>query len=212
MMKYIKKLAEIGSSPIEAAPVNLEQLSSALGGEEARLLLALLNLKNGFYAFESAFHVLSASGNAQEYGLMQWNSPALWRKEYADMAEGCIFFAEDVFGVQFCLRDMRVFTFDPETGGLELFSGSIDEWAEKILDNYSVLTGHKLARQWQLAYGAIPIGSRLLPKIPFIMGGAYAVDNLYALEAAQGMRYRACIAMQIRDLPDGSKVKLTVVE
>src|SRR5262249_32132002 len=85
------------------------------------------------YAFEGALHVLSVGGNGQEHGIIQWNSLELWRTEYADMAEGCLFFAEDVFGNEFCLRDGRVFTLNAEIGQLEMIADTMDAWAGESL-------------------------------------------------------------------------------
>lgn len=33
-----------------------------------------------------------------------------------------MFFAEDVFGGQFCIKDNQVYRFDPETGGLDVIA------------------------------------------------------------------------------------------
>jgi hypothetical protein len=212
MTSSIRKLAGLGSGPIGVTPADSKRLTSAFGSEHAEALLKLLGVRNGFYAFEGALHVLVADGDGQEHGIVQWNSVELWRSEYVDMAEGCVFFAEDVFGNQFCLRGGHVFTFDPETGGLELVADGMDAWARRILDDYDLWTGHRLARDWQELHGSIPIGSRLIPITPFVMGGDYAVSNLHAVEAVQGMKYRASIAIQIRDLPDGTAVNLKVIE
>ena len=64
-------------------------------------------------------HVLPSHSNEYEFGLAEWNSDALWRHEYGEMVDGCLFFAEDVFGGQFCVKDDAIYNFDPETGGLE---------------------------------------------------------------------------------------------
>lgn len=58
----------------------------------------------------------------------------------------------------------------------------------------------------------MPIGSRLLPKQLFVLGGSFDVDNLYALDAVKGMQLRAEIARQIRDLPDGTSVTLRLTD
>jgi hypothetical protein len=212
MRKHIDQLARVGSQPIEAKPPGIEQLVLAFGSADADSLVQLLEVKNGFYAFEGALHVFSTKRGGQEHDIFQWNSTELWRNEYETLTEGFRFFAEDVFGNQFCLYRGHVSIFDPETGGLEPFADSMEEWAEKILDDYSLWTGHQLAHDWQKLHGAIPIGSRLLPKIPFVMGGDYVVANLYALEAAEGMRFRACIARQLLNVPDGTPVKLVVTK
>lgn len=77
--------------------------------------------------------------------------------------------------------------------------------------DYSFETGYETAHQWQQQNGPLPDGRRLLPKTPFIMGGKYEVENLFALDAVKGMRYRADIWKQIRDLPDGTPIQLKVV-
>lgn len=212
MTNNLKKLADLGSPPVASTPVSVEQVISIFGKQNADILLPLLNIKNGFYAFEGALHVLSDIGTKQEYGVFEWNSSELWRREYMDMAEGCLFFAEDVFGGQFCLRDGRVFSFDPETGELKPIAESAEAWSTEILKNYEFWTGYPLAHDWQKAHGTLPIGSRLVATTPFVLGGEYIVTNLHAVESARAMRLRASIAMQIRDLPDGVGATLKVIE
>jgi hypothetical protein len=170
----------------------------------------MLSIKNGFYAFEGALHVFSDRGADEEHGLFQWNASDLWRHEYGKMTDGCTFFAEDVFGGQFALRDGCVFAFDPETGDLELIASSIEEWANRLLNEFDSLTGYPLAHAWQQQHGALQAGYRLIPKQPFVLGGEYEIDNLYALGSVKAMKLRASIATQIRDLPDGSTVTLRV--
>ena len=59
--------------------------------------------------------------------------------------------------------------------------------------------------------GPLLEGLRLIPKTPFILGGEYNVENLFAFDAVKGMRYRADIWKQIRNLPDGASVQLKVI-
>lgn len=81
-----------------------------------REVLAMLRVRNGFFAFEGALHVLPAGGQPGVMTLEEWNSSHLWSHEYGDLADGLFFFAEDAFGNQFCLREDRVCLFDAETG------------------------------------------------------------------------------------------------
>lgn len=212
MTNHIERLASVGGQPIGEEPPEPKKLSLEFGQEHATSLVSLLGIKNGFYAFESALHIYSTKSGGQEHNIIKWNSTELWRNEYGKLTEGCVFFAEDVFGNQFCLKDNSLYVFDAETGELEPFAASLDDWAGKILADYSLWTGHKLAHEWQQLHGPLPIGSRLLPKIPFVMGGDFVVTNLYDVEAAKGMRFRACIATQIHDLPDGSAVTLSIAK
>ncbi len=69
-------------------------------------LINLLNKRNGFYGFESALHVFSVETDGEEIGLIDWNDNSLWIDCYDDLARNAIFFAEDVFGGQFCIKKM----------------------------------------------------------------------------------------------------------
>lgn len=208
-MTYIEKLTSVsGMATCRSAAVP-ERLSARFGEKSASELIKILRLKNGFYAFEGALHV---QPDSESGGLTWWNDESLWRAQYAGMADGVVFFAEDAFGGQFCLRDGAIFAFDPETGELEELADSMESWAKLVLSDYPALTGHPVARAWQQLNGRLRDGARLVPKIPFVLGGAFEAANLVALDAVEGMRYRASVAVQIRDLPDGAQVQLRVIE
>jgi hypothetical protein len=200
-------LVVLASEPLGRGPV-MARWPGALGVE----LQDLLSRVNGFYAFESALHVRGAGAVPGELSLDQWNAANGWRTLYGPVADGHLFFAEDAFGGQFSISTSGVATFDPETGEAAPFATDLDEWADRLLDDHSVLTGYPLAHDWQAVNGPIPPGSRLVPTVPFVLGGAFSVDNLYALDAAESMRLRAELASQIRDLPDGASVSLGIVE
>ncbi|WP_411386449.1 SMI1/KNR4 family protein [Pseudomonas sp. MPB03] len=202
-------LSNASSSLSEHEPKILD-LSHGLLGTLADQFFGMLRRRNGFYAFESALHVFPTHSNQQEIGVYDWNSDALWRSGYKGMADGCLFFAEDVFGGQFCFKDGKIYIFDPETGSLEYLADDVESWAKSILVDFDVLTGHPLANQWQKQNGQIPAGKRLLPKVPFVLGGEFVLDNLYLADAVEGMKLRADIASQIRDLPDGAQIKFSV--
>ncbi|NWB11820.1 SMI1/KNR4 family protein [Pseudomonas sp. D5002] len=168
----------------------------------------MLVQRNGFYALESALHVFPTHSSQDEIGLRDWNEDTLWRGAYKGIADGCLFFAEDIFGGQFCIKDNKIYIFDPETGALEYLADDIESWAKIILSDYEALTGYPLAHQWQKKNGQLPTGKRLLPKVPFVLGGEFVLDNMYLADAVEGMRFRADIACQIKDLPDGAEIKL----
>lgn len=111
MTPSLAKLVGISTGSI--LPVQSVQLPDALGrcGLE---LQALLSSCNGFYAFEGALHLLPAHSAPLHMGLDRWNTPATWIEDYAGAAAGAYFFAEDVFGGQFCIADGGIGAFDPE--------------------------------------------------------------------------------------------------
>lgn len=211
-----------------------------MAGSLTGQLVELLQERNGFYAFEHALHVLPSNcvnskvdASTEAYQLQtgrlllsqddqgrlmgwpmdleRWNMEVLWRSEFGAAAEGLLFFAEDAFGEQFGLSNGKVWRFNPESAAREEIARDLDEWAEKILADYSFETGYQPAHDWQQQNGQLMEGQRLIPKIPFIMGGKYESDNLFALDAVKGMRYRADIWKQIRDLQDGAPIQLKVL-
>jgi hypothetical protein len=209
MPAALDKLLQIASPAL--APAAPSVPADLLAQPGAAALGDLLGRRNGFYAFESALHVFPV-GSEGTQDLAGWNAPGLWRDAYGGLADGLLLFAEDLFGGQFALRDGEVVTFEPETGEVEALARDLEGWARALLDDYELLTGQPLAHAWQRRHGPLPAGRRLLPKTPFVLGGAYEVENLYPLEAVQGMRLRGDIARQLKDLPDGARVRLTTGE
>ena len=173
-------------------------------------LASLLSMCNGFYVFESALHVFPSAATSTERAVTEWNAPGVWRDAYLDLESSWWFFAEDIFGGQFALGD-GVCTFDPETGAMSPIADDIEGWAGAVLDGYDVMTGFPLAHEWQVRNGSLRPGRRLVPKVPFVLGGEFSVDNLYDGDSVEAMRYRGQLASQIRDLPDGATVTLRIV-
>ncbi|HLJ25432.1 MAG TPA: SMI1/KNR4 family protein [Candidatus Angelobacter sp.] len=212
-MNRIEELLSVGSEALGAQlkkmPKFLEQY--ALGPE----LLQMLQQKNGFYAFEHALHVFpSQSDITGVVTFEEWNSDTLWRNAYQGLADNLAFFAEDAFGDQFCLSDKvrGVLRFVAETAETQLVAGSIESWADRILTNYELETGWPFAHQWQAKHGRLAFGQRLQPKIPFIYGGEYDLENLWAGDAVKGMLFKGELAVKVKDLPEGTQVRLQVKE
>jgi len=205
--RAVERLLSISSEPLATSPTSDPVFIKTyrLGLE----LLHLLQKKNGFYCFENALHVFPISSR-DCMSLEEWNSDSLWRTGYGELADGLLFFAEDIFQRQFCLSEEGVIRFDSETGKRTPMAVTIENWAEKLLQNYAAETGWRFASQWQAQNGHVPPGKRLMPKIPFFLGGAYSLENLWIGEAVEGMRFKADLALQTRDVPDGSKVRLVI--
>lgn len=203
----IEKLLSISSEALAPPPALAPKLLNSFElGEE---LFHMLQRKNGFYAFESALHVFPISSEGC-MSLEEWNSNSLWRAGFHDLAAGLLFFAEDAFQDQFCLSTEGVVRFESESGHKVPVTLSIEGWADKMLGAYAREAGWTLASMWQAENGPIPTGKRLMPKTPFLLGGAYSLDNLWAGDSIEGMRFKADLALQTRNVPDGAQIKLVV--
>src|SRR5579862_4473758 len=105
----VERLLSIGSDALAPHPAGAPRLleSYFLGDE----LFRMLQRKNGFYAFEMAFHVFPVS-SPDFMSVEEWNSDSLWRAGYGDLARGLLFFAEDIFQDQFCLSADGIVRFE----------------------------------------------------------------------------------------------------
>lgn len=173
----------------------------ALGSELASLLMR----RDGFYSHESALLVRPFQFAGDPLGIVEWNDRRRWC-EYPGVDE-FLFFAEDVFGHPFALTKDGVVTLDLETGEVERIADSLEAWAALIDQDANLWTGWTLAHEWQERFGAIPVGQRLVPKKPFVLGGEYNVENLVRASDEEGLRARGLLAAQIRLNPIGSEVR-----
>lgn len=205
-----KQLLGLSSASLSQDLPNLSRECLALAGELGGELMGLLRTTNGFYAFENALHFFPARTSLLSVGIEEWNAASSWREEYGNLANGCLFFAEDVFGGQFCIFEDRVWSFDPETGERTEIGSTLDDWARAILNDYRVLTGHPLAHAWQVRYGTLPEGMRLVPRVPFVCNGAFSIENISVMDAEKAMRIRGGLARQIQGLPDGASITFTM--
>lgn len=208
----LERLLSISSPSTENAEAATDRSVFSSAGSFADEIISILVRRNGFFAFEGALRFFPYRSVPISYGILEWNSSELWRQEYGDMTNGCFFFAEDIFGGQFCCLGGRICQFDPETGQCDALATSFEEWAELILSNHEVLTGFRLAHEWQTRFGQLKGRDRLVPKVPFVAGGDFSVLNLAAIDSVRGMRSRGGLARQIRDLPDGAKIRFTIVD
>lgn len=210
MAENLVRLLSLASEPILGR--SSQPLSFPLMGIDRLIneLSALLSDKNGFYAFESALVVRPMDSDGNPYGIAQWNLTSSWKKEYKINLSDSIFFAEDIFGIQFCLKKDAVYSFNPETAEFKKIGNSLEAWAQWLLADHKFTTGWPLAHQWQVKHGALEPGMRLLPKVPFVCGGEYTVENLYACLDVEGMSFRASIANQLIGVPDGTQIVMKI--
>lgn len=204
MGKALRKLLSLASPALGTSSTSEVVVETSLPDNPTlKELYSTLRQRDGFYAFESALHFYST------VYLSNWNKIDGWRAQY-DLPNDLVSFAEDVFGEQFCLYNSKIYRFNPETGEMEGFSKTLEGWADLILQDYEVETGYLIAHDWQEKYGRLQLGQRLVPIKPFVLGGEYEIENLQAMYSADGIAYRANIARQIKGLPDGTRVKLTL--
>ena len=209
-MKNLIKLVSVGSDALEKSEDEFDFSNLFTKKEMIEEAEKFYSLKNGFYAFESALHVFPISERDDIMSFQKWNSKHLWRAGFPELEKDVYFFAEDVFGMQFCFKNNEIFLFDGETFKFDLLAKSIEEWAEIILKRHDYYTGYSLAHKWQEMNGSLKINKRLGPITPFFLGGKFSVENLNEIDSSELMRFRASLYKQSKNLPDGTKVKLII--
>lgn len=192
----INKLIEISSPPTSEDTPSKIDLPCGLD---------VLFKKNGFFAFEKALEIFPLGTSALSYPITQWNDTETWRSAYKNLAPAGMAFAQDIFGIQFLVSD-AIYCFDPETADTNFVAKTIEDWAKKILLYYDIMTGQPIAHAWQCMHGPLLNRRRLIPITPFVLGGRYEVENLISVDSVEGMLLRANLALQLKHLPDGSKV------
>lgn len=172
------------------------------------LLRPLIHARNGFYAFESCLFVRPWGCTV---GSAEWWNASDWRNLYSEVLAGMWCFAEDIFGFQFAVNEEGFYSFDPETAELRQIATSAMMWAERILVDYDELTGYSMGHAWQLLNGPIGVGRRLAPAIPFVVGGEYSIAALRDKPDLELAQFRAHVYAQIKDLPDGTQLRINLM-
>lgn len=209
-MDNIRSLVDLASDPIGSG-FEETSLPQNLNSQAVRLL----SKKDGFYAFESALLVRPFRDTPSVLGMTTWNSFDLWKSLYSDMGtdiQSYTFFAENIFGEQFFLADDWIGEFDPETGESHKIADNLDAWVSGILADCDYLIGRGVAQQWQERHGRLPEGSRLIPKIPFVLGGEFNVSNLVAKSELEAITIRAQLASRLHGLKNGETITFEITD
>jgi hypothetical protein len=201
----VNKLIEISSAAICHGSASIAD-SDAMGLRSD--IVNMLAAKNGFYAFKAALHVFPRCNHDSHENLGHWNDFENWKSAYGELLGSATCFAQDVFGEQFATLGADIVGFNPESGAIRPLASTIEDWACRILADYETMTGYPFANDWQETFRVLRDNERLMPKRPFILGGTYDVNNLYAFDALQAMRLRGDIYRQIANVPEGSDIRV----
>ncbi|MGM9321988.1 hypothetical protein [Deinococcus aquaticus] len=198
---------------IELSGDQIGEAGTSIGRQEVASktiteLHEMLKVKNGFYAIGGALHVFPAYvSKPKVHDIYEWNSDHLWKYTFGGAFDEYYCFAQDIFGNQFCIFEDYIYFVDVESVALEAMAANLDDWAHMVLtDDYWI--GSNFLKIWQENNKKPAEGERLMPKIPFVLGGEYEVSNIFLLDSIQSLRYRGEMYIQLRDLPDGATVQL----
>lgn len=192
----LRQLLDLASPSLAAEP--------AVEPADAARSAALRASRNGWVACFSALQVFPTHGGGSIPDLETVNRTL--HATYGALATGHQAFAQDLFGVLFTTHPDGICAFDPETAEHELLAPDLEAWARRVLDEPEELLGAAFAFDWQERNGALRTSERLVPLLPFVLGGEYDDENLEPRDTALALRERGALARQIARLPDGAEV------
>jgi hypothetical protein len=176
-------------------------------------LAGLLQQLNGFIQFHGGLHIRGACRQPFWHSLRDaWIGVQAFHSLYPAVHPEDIPFAEDCLGDQFLLRDGRVLRLAAETGELEALDLSLAEFFHAVqADPIDFLSLQPLLR-FQRDGGTLEPGQLLAAYPPFCTEEAADGVDLAAISADERRRFLADFAAQIRDVPEGGKIVVTLGE
>lgn len=77
----------------------------------------------------------------------------------------------------------------------------------EFIEDWEMLNLVKIAKE---TVGKLNEGEKYCLKLPGVLGGEYKLENIGKVSQLEQIRFSGDLAKQIKDLPDGTKFKLTV--
>ena len=129
--------------------------------------------------------------------------------KYSFLDETANAFGLDVFGNVFLEKRGESYLLNIETGDAELISPSLESFYLALEEDSDYLSGVGLLRKWERKYGPLPKDYRLMPAVPFFLGGEYAVDNIKSAPTMQVLSLFSDLHEKTRDVPDGTPIEIS---
>ena len=169
----------------------------------------VIESQNGGFFYNQSLHIYSYSHNRDFNDIENING--LLKQEYGEMFEGLESFGQDLFGNQFCFdtSSKKIVFFTTETGKREVISTDFTDWLDVLYKHFGYYLGLTLLKDWQF-HNRLAFNQRLYPKMPFVAGGEFKTDNLYAATFPDFIKAYISIARQVHHFPEGTRVKIEI--
>ena len=169
-------------------------------------LVRVLSDTNGFVIHEGALHVRGACLTPEWHSLrVALRGTAAFHTLYKDVRPADIPFAQDQVGDQFLIREGVVLRLSAETGEIEHLADSLPDFFSKVCSDIEGFVNVGLGHRMQP-------GQLLHAYPPFCIRESGAGASLEALPASEVILFHADFAKRIRNLPDGTKVRFTLID
>jgi hypothetical protein len=172
-----------------------------------------LGRMNGCILFDGGLHIRGAVQSPEWHSLRKvWRGDVALCKLFPAVKESDVPFAQDCLGDQFFLRSGVVHELHAESGDL----ASLEMGLEVFLDSARADPVEFLSLQPLLKFmaegGRMKPGQLLNAYPPYIMKESGSGVSLKAISMLEQISFLADLARQLRDVPEGSKVKIIVTK
>jgi len=191
----------------QGSPVDDSEILSRLAPAHR----ALLEQLNGFVAYSGGLHIRGAVLEPEWHSLRAaWDGPAALRVLYPGVTAMDVPFAQDGLGDQFLLREGVVYRLAGETGNVESLEVGLSSFLEQACANpLGYLNLSSLEQFWAEGGRLLP-GQLLSVYPPFVAKESAVGVSLRAIPAAERLAFLASLAQQLRDIPDGARIKFKI--
>lgn len=154
--------------------------------------LALLQWRNGFYAFGGLLHVFGSCGTPPNHSILAWNDRDNgWRRSWGPVTEGCTFFAQTAFGDQFGYRGGKVVRLKALEGRVDAAEASIDEWLQTVVLDPDFAMDKRLFDACVRVHGPLPHGGHFAPTMPYNPSAPLEPSNMQIVPTRDSMETKA---------------------
>lgn len=145
------------------------------------------------------------------HSIEEWNNFDLWKRLFPlEHIKNIFFFAENILSYQYGIFDKNIVILNPEDSSLEIFASSISEWFSIVNSDPVTYLYSDILEEWKNKKGEVLLGEKLIPSLPFILGGNYNLDNFVKRTEIEAMDYYSQYARKLYKLQDGDCVKLKI--
>jgi hypothetical protein len=194
------------NSPSEVDSLVLRKCASTIKSKD--YLEFISSIGNGGFFFGQSLQFYSLIREKSFRSIISVNE--LLTQEFDFLFKGLYSFAQDVFGNQFVFNDEgQISLFNIESRSCDIVAQNFKESLSILINDIDYYAGITYGKMWKGEY-ELSLDQRIQPKIPFVIGGEYKLDNFYVNNYPAYLSYNADIAKQIYNLKDGEKVKLRI--
>ena len=171
----------------------------------------LLARANGYVAYDGGLHVRGACINPEWHSLRAaWDGSRALHRLFPGLTPQDIPFAEDALGDQYVLRTDVVHRLAGETGEVESLGVDLVGFDAAVRADPIAYLNLAPLEEFRAEGGSLAPGQLLSVYPPYVFDNSAASVSFRAIPAADRIGFLASLAAQLRGIPDGTAVRLTI--